>query len=183
MIDIARTPYVISGVVKDVDGSTAVSGATVLVIDVTLGEKTTGTTGTDGSFSVDIANLTSAYSDADALQVVIYNSAKTKSTEFRHTVDTGQAGYDASTIYLHWTEPVLGDATVISGVLSNKSGGALTVDLYDRDNDAKKITCDVPAGNTIPLNFLFKGVKFSGGVCIIRESDAVNSLEVQLVVK
>lgn len=173
--------YPITGIVKDVDGTTNLTSGTVKVYDVTLGQSTSGSVASDGSFSVDINALN--YSNGDALQVVIYNSRMTKSTEFRHTVDTGMAGYDAGTLYMHWTKPLLGTATIIGGVLSNKSAGALTVDFYDRKYDDKKLSLDVPATNSIPIPMLFKGVEFEEGICIIRESDAANSLEVQLVVK
>jgi len=178
-----RTPYPITGTVKDVDGSTTFYPGSIKIYDVTLGESISGSIASDGSFSVDIANLTSSYSNGDALQVVIYNSRSTKSTEFRHIVNTGLPGYEAGTLYMHWTKPLLGTATVIGGVMSNKSTGALTVDFYDRKYDDKKLSCDVPATNTIPIPMLFKGVEFEEGICIIRESDAANSVEVQLVVK
>jgi hypothetical protein len=178
-----RTPYVIIGLVKDVDGSTTFYPGSIKIIDVTLGESLTGSVASDGSFSIDIANLTSAYSNGDGLQVVIYNSRASKSTEFRHTVNTGLPGYDAGTLYMHWTKPILGTATVVGGVMSNKSAGALTVDFYDRKYDDKKLSLDVPATNSISIPMLFKGIEFEEGICIIRESDAANSVEVQLVVK
>ena len=178
-----RTPYSITGLIVDVDGSTAMSSGSIKVIDVTLGESVSGSLASDGSFNIDIANLTSEYSNGDALQVVIYNSRMTKSTEFRHTVDTGLPGYNAGTLYMHWTKPFLGTATIIGGVISNKSAGALTVDFYDRKYDDKKLSCDIPATDTIPIPMLFKGVEFEEGICITRESDAANTVEVQLVVK
>lgn len=178
------SPYPISGIVYDVDGSTLMTSGTVRVIDTTLDEYTEGDISTDGSFSVDIQNLTTDYSNGDALQVVAYDSDGVKSTEFRHTVDTGLSGYDAGNIYLHWTVPVLGDSTLLALVLSNKNDSAeYTVDLYDRDNDHKLLSCDVGVNTTLSPNLGFKGIKFDGGICVIRESDSANTVEVHMVVK
>jgi hypothetical protein len=180
----ARTPYPITGIVKDVDGSTTFYPGSVKVFDVTLGEILDGTVASDGSFSVDIANLTSAYSNGDALQVIVYNSALTKSTEFRHTVNTGLPGYDAGTLYMHWTKPFMGTATLMAGVFSNKNdSNEYTIDLYDRASDAKLLSADVLPNSPFSFSLLFKGIPFDRGICIIRESDAANTVEVQLVVK
>jgi hypothetical protein len=177
------TPYPITGTVKDVDGSTAFYPGSIKIIDVTLGQSVTGSMAPDGSFSVDVAGMPT-YTNGDALQIVIYNSAQTKSTEFRHTVNTGLPGYDAGTLYMHWTKPFLGTATLMAGIVSNKDDSAeYTIDLYDRKNDAKLLSMDVSPNNSIPFSLLFKGIPFSEGICIIRESDASNKVEVQLVVK
>jgi len=176
--------YPITGILKDVDGVTNFNNATVRIIDVTLGEYIEGNTESDGSFSVDIQNLTSDYSNNDKLQVVIYDSNKVKSTEFRHTVDTGLSGYDTGTLYLHWTKPIMGESRLFAGIFSNKNdSNEYTIDLYDRTNDNKIISVDVNVNNSLSLNFGFTGLSFPGGICIIRESDTANTVEVQLVVK
>ncbi len=179
-----KSSYIISGLAYDTGGSAPTSAEAGLwhieIYDITLGQNITGTVASDGSFSADLANLTSEFSDGDRLQVVIYNTRRSKSTEFRHTVDSSQAGHDFGTLYMHWTEPsLLGDrdnpVKTVSGMLSNKTAGALTIDLYDRKNDDK-----IPENNTIlvPTDFIFEG-----GICIIRESDAANSLEAHIVVR
>jgi hypothetical protein len=85
---------------------------------------------------------------------------------------------------MHWTRPFLGTATLMAGIISNKDDSAeYTVDLYDRKNDAKLLSMDIGINNSIPFSILFKGIPFSEGICIIRESDAANKVEVQLVVK
>ena len=180
----ARTPYPITGIVTDVDGSTLMASATVRVIDVTLGENIEVTTASDGSFSADLANLTSAYSDDDAIQVVVYDSDKVKSTDFRHTVDTGTGNYDVGTIYMHWTKPILGTSRLLALIASNKSDSAeYTIDLYDRTNDHKILTFDIDTNDPFSPNLGFKGLDFPGGICVIRESDAANTVEIQMVVK
>lgn len=179
-----RTPYPITGAVKDVDGTTTVTSGTVRVYDVTQAEYIEGSVASDGSFSVDIAGMTAAYADGDKLQVVIFNSNKVKSTEFRHTVDTGEEGYDAGTIYLHWTKPILGTSRLLGLVLANKSDSAeYTIDLYDRNNDHKILSFDIGPNSSLSPNLGFKGIDFPGGICVIRESDAANTVEVQTVVK
>lgn len=179
-----RTQYPITGVVVDVDGSTKMSSGTVTLIDVTLGERISERIESDGSFSLDVANLTTQYSDGDKLQVVIYDSDKVKSTEFRHTLDTNLTGYDAGTLCMHWTSPVLEDCTLTGIVISNKNdSNEYTVDLYDRESDSKILTFDVGTDTSFSPNLLFKGVKFEGGICVIREVDTANTVEVQMIVK
>jgi hypothetical protein len=175
--------YPISGLVKDTDGSTAFYPGTVRLIDVTLGTYKEFTVASDGSFTAELSQLGS-YANGDHLQVIIYNSRKTKSTEFRHTVDVGIPGYDVGTIYMHWTKPLMGTATLMAGVLSNKDDSAeYTVDLYDRENDDKLFSVDILPNSPFSTSLLHKGIEFAGGICIIRESDAANKVEVQLVVK
>lgn len=176
--------YPITGVIYDVDGSTLMSSGTVRVIDVTLGESVEGNIESDGSFSVDIVNLTSDYSNNDKLQVVAYDTDKVKSTELRHTVNTTLDGYDAGTLYMHWTKPILGTSKLFGLVISNKDDtNEYTVDFYDRTNDDKLLSCDVGVNSSFSPNLSFKGIKFDGGICVIRESDAANIVEVTMVVK
>ena len=177
------TSYPITGIVYDTDGSTLMTSGNCKLFDVTTGESISTNIASDGSFSIDLANLTS-YSNEDKLQVVLYDSTKTKSTEFRHTVNTGLSGYDAGSLYMHWTVPILGDSTLMGLVISNKSDSAeYTVDFYDRKYDNKLLSCDVNVNSSFSPTLWFKGIYFEGGICVIRESDAANTVEVQMVVK
>lgn len=179
-----RTPYPITGIVYDVDGITLMTSGTCTVYNTTKDETASGDIESDGSFSVDIANATTEYSNNDQLQVVCYDSNGVKSTEFRHTVNTSLAGYDAGNVYLHWTVPILGESTLLALVLSNKSDSAeYTIDLFDRTNDEKLLSCDVGPNTSFSPNLGFKGIKFDGGICVIRESDSANTIEVTMVVK
>jgi hypothetical protein len=176
-------PYLLTGIVKDVGNVAYTAGGTARVIDVTLGLMKDFTLAADGSFTADLA-LIGSYAHGDALQVVIYNAAKTKSTEFRHTVDAGLPGSDAGTLYLHWTKPILGDSILAAAVLSNKDDSAeFTVDLYDRKYDQKLLSMDIGPNSSFSPYLGMKGVEFKEGICIIRESDADAKVEVQLVVR
>ena len=179
-----RTQYPITGTVTDVDGTTTLTSGTVVLINTNLSERVTESLESDGSFSVDAANTESEYSNGDVLQVVIYDSDQVKSTEFRHTIDTGLTGYDTGTLYMHWTKPILGEARLLAVVISNKSDSAeYTVDFYDRENDYKILSCDVGPNNTVSPNLGFKGLAFESGICVIREVDTANTVEVQMVTK
>lgn len=180
-----RTQYPISGVVYDTDGTTKMTSGIVVLINTTLDERISDESiESDGSFSVDAANTTTEYSNGDKLQVLIYNSNNTKSTEFRHTLDTGETGYNKGDVYMHWTQSVLRTARLKSLVVSNKhDSNEYTVDLYNREDDEVLLTIDVGTNDTKSIFLGLEGLKFDGGICVIRQSDAANTVEVQMVVK
>lgn len=179
-----QTAYSISGVAYDVDGSTKMTSGYVTVFNTTNNEQETGSIESDGSFGVDIANMTTDYSNGDKLQVVVYDTNKVKSTEFRHTVDTSGEGYNVGNVYLHWTIPIMEESTLLALVLSNKDDSAeYTVDFYRRSDDSKLLSCDVGVNTTLSPNLGFKGIKFANGICVIREVDTANTIEVVMVVK
>lgn len=179
-----RTPYSISGIAYDVDGTTKMTSGYVTVFDTTLNENITGDIESDGSFSVNIANLTSVYSNGDKLQIVVYDMNRVKSTEFRHTVDTTGEGYNMGDVYLHWTVPIMEESRLIALILSNKDDSAeYTVDLYRRSDDSKLLSCDVGPNTSFSPSLGFKGILFANGICVIRETDTANTVEVTMVVK
>lgn len=176
------TNYTLSGSVKDVDGSIALAAGTVLVKDITQGLDIEGTVASDGSFAVNLANI--EYANGDTLQVTIYDSEKTKITQFRHTVGNTQAGYEAGTLYMHWgSVPLKGNSNMNGLTVSNKDDSAeYTVDFYD-GNDVKRYSVDVGPNTSFSPNLSLNGRFFEGGICVIRESDAANKVEVFIDVK
>jgi hypothetical protein len=151
-----------------------------MIFNTTTHATILGDIASDGSFAVNL----DTYSDEDKLQVVLFNTAKTKSTEFRHTVDTDEEGYDVGSVYMHWTKPSLEEARLHALVISNKNdSNEYTVDFYDRYNDAKILSCDVNVDSSFSPNLAFQGLKFEGGICVIRESDAANTVEVTMIVR
>jgi len=180
-------PYTISGICYDVNSTdvtpVVMTSGTCMIFNTTTHTTTTGNIEIDGSFAVDISALAS-YSNADKLQVVLFNSDKTKSTEFRHTVDTAEEGDDVGSVYMHWTKPILGEARLHAVVISNKNdSNEYTVDFYDRYNDAKILSCDVNVNSSFSPNLSFQGLMFKGGICVIRQSDVANEVDVVMVVK
>lgn len=175
--------YPVTGAVNDVDGSTALVGVTVRVRNVTKGEYMEGTTESDGSFSIDLYNFPTEPETNDKLQITAYTGKK--STELRHTVNLGVGAYDTGTINLHWTQAILGTARLFAGIFSNQDDSAeYYVELYDRENDDKIVPrIDINSNSSIPFNFGFKGLEFEGGICVIRENDGANTVEVCMVVK
>lgn len=70
VIIIVVTPYVLSGIVKDVDKSTVLSGVTVTVYNRQTKSSTFDTTDSNGAYVVDLANLVGTeYSTGDNLNV------------------------------------------------------------------------------------------------------------------
>jgi len=63
MIGIPQIPWILSGVITDIDGSTAVEGASISVLNMTTAERMTTTSVADGSYAVTFTS----YSDDDIL--------------------------------------------------------------------------------------------------------------------
>jgi hypothetical protein len=88
-------PWVLSGIVYDIDGSTALAGATVRVINITTLETLTSTTAADGSFSVTFTS----YNNND---ILFYEARKTIATYLEKvgagntTIDTSLPGRDVT---------------------------------------------------------------------------------------
>ena len=110
------TPYPISGTIKNVDGSTALSGVTVTLYNETLSEEiktnSIATTASDGTYTVDAANTTSAYLNGDT--VVIEARKGYKIAQTRHTIDTS-VGSATADMTLQYTDPL----GMISSILSD----------------------------------------------------------------
>lgn len=180
-----RNPYSISGIIYDCDGSTKMTSGYVRVLDVNLGEYITINIAADGSFDGDLANLASAYSNGDIIFVTAYDTNKSRCTEFRHVVDTSSPGSDG-TYYMHWGIPILGpgDSTITALSVSNRhASNDGQVDFYDKQYGYKRHSVEVASKGNASQQFLFKGIPCPGGICVVRSTDAANTLEVTLVVK
>lgn len=85
------TPWVISGIITDIDGSTALENTTVRVVNLRSLETQSTTTESDGSYSI---TLTS-YNDEDELYIEARYSVSDSMEKFGNShdkVDTGEAG-------------------------------------------------------------------------------------------
>ena len=88
-------PWVLSGVVTDIDGSTAASGVSIRVVNLRTFDTLTATTESDGSYSV---TLTS-YEDNDGLYIEARTSISDSMEKFGNAysdVDTGLAGREVN---------------------------------------------------------------------------------------
>ena len=177
-------PYPIDGTVVDTDGSTAVA-ATVVILNTTTAERISLTAETDGTFLLDLANLTSGYTNSDKIQITVFFGAGTamRSLSRRHTVNTAQGSYSVGTMVLHWGADPFGSCYITFASHTNSSGAGLWVDFYDRINDAKIMRIETATGNisTFPIGYL--GVKADGGFIRIFESETSRNSEVLTVVK
>lgn len=173
------TPYPISGIVYDIDGTTALSGVIVKLRNITTGEwlpqSAWSTTNSLGEYSIDIANLTgSGYSNNDKLQVTAYTALK--SMNFRHTVDT-VTGFLNQNMPLHHGGAIFSTAYLISAIAHNASATARTIQLFDRKNDTLILPIRVPANNTVPVyEGEVNGKYFEDGICVIYEDTGTTSI-------
>jgi len=166
-------PYPVDGVVYDIDGSTLVSGAIVVALDVTTAEKISTTTNALGQFQLDLANLSSGYTNADKIQVTATYKTESgqRSLSKRHTVDTGTGSYSAGNMVLHSGSEPFGTCNITFASHSNSHSGNLYVKYYDRTNDNPVFIIESIAGTTATLPFGYLGVKMSGGFIRVFESE------------
>lgn len=90
----AQEPYPIIGIVYDLDEATAVSGVTVTIKN-TNNETSSITSEADGSYSLDVANLTTDYSNGDKIILTATHgsSGQEKYKQYILTIDTsGEMG-------------------------------------------------------------------------------------------
>jgi hypothetical protein len=176
-------PYPIDGIVYDIDGSTVVSGAMVVVLNTTTHEKTSTTTNSLGQFILDLANLTSGYSNSDKTQITAFYGTDSgqRCLSKRHTVDIGTGSYAIGDMVLHsGTEPII-TCSITFAAHTNSHSGNLYVTYYDRTNDNLAFRIEALAGTTQPLPFGYLGKVMAGGFIRIFEDDTSgrsNSVEV-----
>jgi len=185
-----RTPYPIDGVVYDRDGTTLVSGATVIILDVNLNEKISAKTNASGEFLLDLANLTSDYSNGDKIQVTaVYGlGSAQRSLSKRHTVVTATGYYSAGDMVLHAGSEPFADSFITFVSHSNSHSAGLYVDFYDRKNDAfvfrvESTAASATTGDTAILPIGYLGVKMDGGFIRVFESETAGRSEVLTVFK
>jgi len=93
-----QIPHPISGTIKDTDDSTVVSGATVTVYDKDAGGSSSDTTDANGSYIVDLANLTNlqgvsvSYTQGNTITVEAVSGNKIK--QYRLTVSGDEQEQD-----------------------------------------------------------------------------------------
>lgn len=178
-------PYPIAGKVYDIDGTTALQGATVIALNVTTGERTSVLTAVDGSFVLDLANLASAYTNADKIQVTAKytTNANIRSLSRRHTVNTAVGMIDLSTMILHPGDDGFASCYIQYAGVSNIHSAVLRVDYYDRKNDVLLFHVSAGIGMTQGHNFGYTGFPVEGGFVRIYQDETAGRLSAPTVVK
>lgn len=179
----ARVPYPVTGTVYDTDGTTVVSGAQVKIINVTnSGDSITVTTDAVGEFVADLADdgFSTDYANNDKLQMVAYVNSRPKASWYRHTVNTILGFWTIGAMYLHAGNLNIGSTRLNAFVIANHTGAVGQVDLRDVENDDLILSVELPTNGTSTA-YLAQGIKFLGGICIVREADTSGSWSVALV--
>lgn len=103
--------YPISGVIKDIDNSTLLSGVTVTAYNDTTDEEIsiTSTTNSVGEYSLDLANLVSGYSNGD--YVVLKATSGDKIQQYGFTVTS--TGYEEHNLVMTYQDVL----SLIKGLL------------------------------------------------------------------
>lgn len=164
--------YPVSGKVYDLDGTTVLVGAKVTAHDSTthdwIKSDAIVTTNALGEYTLDLNNFQKGYSNADKIQIVVYDTNHTKCGEARHTVNTVVGSLEQD-LYMHSGEPVFDNTYVNGGVVTNDSASAIRVDFYDRYNDVIifSVKCGANTSILVPSDPSKRGIFFQGGVCRI----------------
>ena len=108
------TPFPIDGIVLDIDGSTALNAAKVIVLNATTAERTSGITNSSGQFILDLANLTSGYSNGDKLQITAFYGTGTaiRSLSKRYTILLTDGAKALGNMILHEGEEHIGTCNI-----------------------------------------------------------------------
>src|SRR3990167_2651781 len=100
-------PYLVDGIVYDIDGTTALAGATVVLFNETLGEEikanSTATTASDGTYTVNAADVPSqTYSVGDTILIEARKSGRI--AQYR-TIISG-IGFENKDLTMQYTDPL-----------------------------------------------------------------------------
>jgi len=165
------TPYPVDGVVYDVDGVNVVNNSTVVALNTTTGEKISMKTNSLGQFILDLANLTSGYSNGDALQVTAtYGSGSAiRSLSKRHTVSTVAGAYAIGNMVLHPGEDHFGDCNLTFAFITSDTTTRYC-DYYDR-NDNLIFRISSIASSTAEMAFGYLGIRMDKGFIRVFSSE------------
>ena len=171
-----ETPYPVSGLIRDTDGSTVVANAVVTAWNATKGEQLPGgahsTTNSVGEFTIDLANFPSDYSDNDVIFLYARNAANNKIIDHRFLIDTALGSTEKS-MDLHHGSPITSRGRLISLTFrADNAGDSVTV--HDRANDAVIQVLEATATASTTADF-GSGIPFQSGVALIYTTDTANS--------
>ena len=95
------TPYPVSGVIYDTDGTTELSGCVVGARNITSGvflpAVSNYVTASNGQYTIDLANLTGGYDNGDVVEILVYNPTS-KRYYIYETVISTSAGLEEKDI-------------------------------------------------------------------------------------
>lgn len=174
--------FPITGKIYDRDGSTVINGVTVIVFDVTLGQKTSVTTNVLGEFIADLSNLASAWTEGDKLQITAFygDGSARRSLSKRYTVKTSDGSYDIGNMILHAGEEPFGKATITYA--HHTATANANVDFYDRnDNFVFNIRVLANSFAVAPIGYL--GKIMDGGFIRVFGTETAGTSEVLTVWK
>ena len=177
-------PYPVDGRVYDMDGSTVITGATVIAFNVTTQEKTSITTDTSGDFIIDLANLASGYSNGDHIQLTAHYGISTgaRTLSKRHTVNTSVGMWSPGDMVLHAGAEPFGTCFVtFAGVTAGSS--ARNVEFYDRTYDILVFKISAVANSTEQMSFGYLGQKMEGGFIRVFSSETSGDCYCSTIVK
>lgn len=168
------SPYPVDGTVYDIDGVNLVNSAFVVALNATTGEKISMKTNSVGQFLLDLANLTSGYSNGDLLQVTAtYGTGSgIRSLSKRHTVSTVAGAYAIGNMVLHPGEDHFGDCSITFAFITSDTS-VRTCDYYDR-NDNLVFRIGSIASSTGELAFGYLGIRMDKGFIRIFSSETAS---------
>lgn len=172
-------PYPLSGLVKDVDGSTVLENIIVTAYDFNTKEYISSVTNSSGEYMLDLANLTSGYSNGDViyLTAITNNTSNIKKYEhYRTTVSTSNGLEEKNLTLRVGTDPVLppakrnfgGYVNLLSGYISETAGTARYITLREAATDLRiGGIINVAANGTTNWHHSKYGLQYAGGIYVL----------------
>lgn len=174
-------PYPISGTVFDTDGSTAVEGVQVQIINMTQGKtRLITTTDANGQYMLNLGNLSSGYANSDVLYLIASHSdtsedaaassydGPNKCEYYRTTVNTTN-GLEEKNLVLRIGSYIIGDCALVGGKISNNNASAQYVTLRELSTGRVKDKIYVGASTTTDWHVpnAHPSIFYRGGIIVL----------------
>ena len=168
------TPFPVIGKVYDLDGTTLLTSGIVYAWNKNNDERTSSSINASGEYSLDLANLTSGYDTGDVIYLYVMDSEK--NAVIRAELDSGDDSWTQD-LYMKTGELSLHECKINSVIVSNNSGGAISVSFVERTDEITKILINVDDNGTQSASMderIGGGFRFNTGFFPIITSQGTN---------
>lgn len=165
------TPFAISGIVYDLDGTTAYSsGGTIQARNHTKDEETNGTIQANGEYTLDLANNDTQWENDDVIYLWT-NPTRGKRATVRAQIKTGDETWEQD-VYLQAGNQMVKTelAKFTSFFLYNATGTTLTVNFVSYEDDIQFCAAEVADNTNVSGHLDSFGYKIPGGVWVLKSA-------------
>lgn len=168
-------PFIVSGTLYDVDGTTAVVNQKITFWNYTNNEKIHVTTNASGEYTIDLAGWTTQWATSDV--VYAYTATNTKNAVVRAIIGSTDAVWDLD-IYFKVGELVMNECRIIS-VFFHSGVSSKTYNIIDiasdltRYSDHLKVATDYDRSRG--MYFGQVGIRFNSGFFVVKAGEDKSS--------